>query len=169
MEFVKGMRKVKGEWLWEGEQEEQRTRKKVLEEEENSWSSLACAFTRARIVFWYSTLNCPASTSKAATTEPKPKAAPNVWHFLFTHRFRSQKCRKYHSIRLLTPMTSIYYGITVFRNKTTTKKQKNKIVIDVSECGTCHLNVALRSLFHPNEISLHCPLSGLRNLFRITQ
>lgn len=29
MEFVKGMRKVKGEWLWEGEQEEQRTRKKI--------------------------------------------------------------------------------------------------------------------------------------------
>lgn len=154
MEFVKGMRKVKGEWLWEDEREEKRTSGKKNAGGRRKLLKFVGSHVYARtycIVIFDTELSCIDEESSNNTTEAK--SSIECLAFLI-----------YTSLSF-TEMPKIPFNMIVDANdkhllrnhslsEQSTKKEENRtknIVIDVGECGTCHPNVALRSLFHWNE------------------
>lgn len=153
MEFVKGMRKVKGEWLWEDEREEKRTsgkkkcwrKKKTLEVR---WlTRLRAHVLYSDIRHWIVLYRRGKQQQYNRSQKQHRMFGISYLHIAFVHR-NAENTIQYDCWRQWQAF------ITESQFVGTKQKKENRtknIVIDVSECGTCHPNVALRSLFHWNE------------------
>lgn len=172
MEFVKGIRKVKGERTNEkkfNKKKEKRERNNCKlndeaeeEEEGNSWSSLAHTLT-AHVL--YSDIRHWFVLHRRQQQYHRSQQQHRMFGISYLHI--AEMLEKYHSIRLLTPMTSTYYGITDFDDDNDEQKELRRRILWMNGAHAVE-----SPLFHSNGIRADFlalyDWRESRNLFRIT-